>query len=163
MCGYNNFGQLGNGSQLNVAEPQRLEKFVNKSVVAVSCSYYHTLIIVKESKDELETSVYGVGRNDSGQLGVEDTIHKFEPEILPFLSRRRIIETACGLHHSIFVSEEGEVFYSGQLGLSNHGKKTIPTLIPMEEKVVQVSCGYYHTLLRTEEGKVYSFGRNDKG
>jgi len=34
--------------------------------VNVSCSYYHSLVVAKENESSTDTTVYAVGRNDSG-------------------------------------------------------------------------------------------------
>lgn len=49
MCGYNNYGQLGNGNQVNVTTPTTLEDFKNKYVSFVACSYYHTIFVISKS------------------------------------------------------------------------------------------------------------------
>ena len=114
--------------------------------------------------------MYTVGRNDSGQLGLEHPYHEFTPRPVPSLSTKQVVQTACGLHHSVFVTLSGEVYScgfndNGQLGHNDTKSKNVATLIEgvRGKTMVQVACGYYHTLIRRDSGEVYSFGRNDKG
>ena len=79
-------------------------------------------------------------------------------------------KVSCGLHHTAFVTEEGNVYTcgnneNGQLGLKDTRSRYMPTVL---EELSQyhfrdVACGYYHTLALTEQGEVFVFGRNDRG
>ena len=46
-CGYNNYGQLGNGTQINVCDPQMILANIkdNIKIMSVSSSYYHSIIV----------------------------------------------------------------------------------------------------------------------
>ena len=62
-CGYNFFGQLGNGdteSQQKTLVPMTLS---GKKVVNIACCYYHTIVLLDDE------TVYGCGDNYYGQLG----------------------------------------------------------------------------------------------
>ena len=116
------------------------------------------------------TSVYSVGRNDNGQLGQEHTSHEVTPKIIRSLTNRQVVQTACGLHHSVFVTMNGEVFScgyndNGQLGHNDIRSRNSPVLVEaLKNKfIAQAACGYYHTIVRRETGEIYAFGRNDKG
>lgn len=117
-----------------------------------------------------QTQVYSVGRNDNGQLGQEHTSHEVTPKIIRSLSTRQVIQTACGLHHSVFVTLNGEVFScgfndNGQLGHNDIRSRNAPVLIDSlrGKFIAQAACGYYHTIVRRDSGEIYAFGRNDKG
>lgn len=64
-CGYNNYGQLGHGTQANLSAPTMVTSLKNRNVINVSCSYYHSVIVTGDPEDG-DTEVYSVGRNDSG-------------------------------------------------------------------------------------------------
>jgi alpha-tubulin suppressor-like RCC1 family protein len=111
-----------------------------------------------------------VGRNDNGQLGLEHTSHGFIPKPIPSLSSIIVTKAAWGLHHSVFLTKDGQIYSTGfndngQLGLGDNATKNKPTLVSAleDEKIVDIACGYYHTLAKLVNGEVYSFGRNDKG
>ena len=44
-CGYNNYGQLGHATQSNLSTPTLVNAIRETSVINVSCSYYHSLIV----------------------------------------------------------------------------------------------------------------------
>eukprot|EP00347_Sterkiella_histriomuscorum_P007830 403347403 len=171
-CGYNNYGQLGHGTQSNLSTPTLVQALKDTQVTNVSCSYYHSLIVTQDMRQasNQQTTVYSVGRNDNGQLGQEHTCHEITPKIIRSLNTRQVIQTACGLHHSVFVTVHGEVFScgfndNGQLGHNDTKSRNQPVLIEsLKNKfIVQAACGYYHTLVRRDTGEIYAFGRNDKG
>ena len=77
---------------------------------------------------------------------------------------------ACcvGWHHTICLSDSGEVHSFGknnlgQLGLGHNDEVAHPTLIPTLFKIRSVSCGYNFTVCIDEDGSVWSFGDNTCG
>ena len=171
-CGYNNFGQLSKANQESLLSPEYINCIKNAGVSA-SCSYYHSIFIVSSEDGPIALSV---GRNDSGQLGLGNEISLYEAKIIKSLYKKKVCTTSCGLHHSLFLMQDGTVFScgfndNGQLGLKDnkprycYSHRNTPTKITdIELKFIKgVSCGYYHSMLVTDQGEVYAFGRNDKG
>jgi alpha-tubulin suppressor-like RCC1 family protein len=78
---------------------------------------------------------------------------------------------ACGLQHTLFVSESGHVYAMGsnshgQLGIRDNqvAAKNTPTLVEvMENHVTKVSCGNFHSLALCETGQAYSWGQGKFG
>jgi alpha-tubulin suppressor-like RCC1 family protein len=61
--GYNDYGQLGNGTTNN---PSTLTPMINntgKTPLAITCGLYHTIVLMSDG------IVYGMGYNNKGQLG----------------------------------------------------------------------------------------------
>ena len=44
-CGYNNYGQLGHGTNSNLTTPTLVNALKDNQVINVSCSYYHSIIV----------------------------------------------------------------------------------------------------------------------
>jgi alpha-tubulin suppressor-like RCC1 family protein len=62
-CGYNDSGQLGNGTTTNTSTLTSMTNTTGKTPVSISCGYDHTLVLMSDGY------VYGCGQNGSGQLG----------------------------------------------------------------------------------------------
>ena len=175
VWGYNSRGQLGLGTTQNSFVPRINEALRSRRVAKVACSYYHTLLSTEGPEEEL----WAFGRNDYGQLGVDDNLDRSSPERVVGLPRGAVLSLACGQYHSVF-SIEGQGLHScgkndyGQLGqLSAAQTGSEPRLVPQPVAApldaaagvsgVQVACGYYHSVALTEQGQVFCFGRNDFG
>lgn len=133
------------------------------------------------------------GRNEHGELGQGHVTNIYKPTELtniPFASKslstttpevsegngessqepvkEKIIAGACGGHHSIIVSNLGNVYTagqgsSGQLGIGKMPETQksfvrIPGSAFNGEKAVNCSAGREFSMVVTEEGSVFSFG-----
>ena len=70
-CGYNNRGQLGDGTITDRSSPVRVGSLTNWAQVA--CGYYHTAAV------KTDGSLWTVGYNFYGQLGDGTTTAKSSP------------------------------------------------------------------------------------
>ena len=85
----------------------------------------------------------------------------------------KIKEIACGKYHSLFLSENGEVYgigvnRFGQLGHSNFTLFNSGELIKIEfpgkdTKITQIKCGDNHNLMLSEKGELFANGDNSQG
>lgn len=79
-----------------------------------------------------------------------------------------VIQIACGLHHTVVLTQSGEVFTFGsnQFGQLGTGD-LLPTVGPIQVKlnsfIVQVAAGSNHTVLLSSRGVIYTFGNHLKG
>jgi len=69
--GYNQYGQLGDGTTTNKSSPIQVGSLNNWS--SVDCGYYHTVVIKTDS------TLWIWGRNDCGQLGDGSATNKSSP------------------------------------------------------------------------------------
>ncbi|XP_041463247.1 E3 ubiquitin-protein ligase MYCBP2-like isoform X4 [Lytechinus variegatus] len=79
-----------------------------------------------------------------------------------------IKQIACGLHHSVVLLENGEVFSfglgnHGQLGQRDSANRSSPVKMAIDERVTQIAAGSSHTVLLTETGRVFTCGSFQKG
>lgn len=137
--------------------------------------------------------VYGVGKNDRLQLGLEKKMKDERDEILEIFGlpqvidgfneyetneeskgdyyNERIVQISAGKFHSIFLSDKGNVYALGnnrfgQIGFSNFLYKEAEKPRKIDTggvKITHISAGHHHNLLIDEEGKLYGFGSDSIG
>lgn len=130
-------------------------------VKKVQCGEFFSLVLNEFG------SVFTCGKNDQGQLGVSSNgnsnLYSFK-QIENSVSDKNIIDIACGLHHSLLLSQNGTVYTCGkndhlQCG-KNKKKKVISifTKIRDLENIQQISCGNYYSLCVNSSGEGFIFG-----
>uniref|UniRef100_A0A8D8RF51 RCR-type E3 ubiquitin transferase n=1 Tax=Cacopsylla melanoneura TaxID=428564 RepID=A0A8D8RF51_9HEMI len=77
------------------------------------------------------------------------------------------VQVVCGLHHTVVLLQNGDVFTFGsnsygQLGVGDMMLRGGPVHIKLNVPVVQIAAGSYHTVVLTCKGDVYTFGNNQK-
>lgn len=139
---------------------------VRAPVLSVSCGADHTLLLT-EARQVLS---FGVGTR--GQLGHGDIMNRKEPTTIEALDGVRMAAIACGLWHSMALSECGDIY---SWGWNDHAQVkpisqaslqpvvSIPTLIDPgtegeEEVFCSISCGARHSAAVTKRGRVYVWG-----
>jgi hypothetical protein len=68
--------------------------------------------------------VYTFGYSAHGQLGLHNTVNQCVPQVVKDLSGLKVVQIAAGWHHSLVLTERGDLFGcghggSGQLGLGD--------------------------------------------
>ncbi|KAB7503617.1 E3 ubiquitin-protein ligase MYCBP2 [Armadillidium nasatum] len=81
-----------------------------------------------------------------------------------------VIQIACGLHHSIALCSNGDVYTwgsnnYGQLGTGDLIAYGCPKLVrlPPTLRITQVAAGSNHSVLLTSNGQIFTFGSYQKG
>ena len=104
-----------------------------------------------------------MGKGNFGSLGLGGTIFAPSPRVIGKLSNKKVISIACGMFHTLALTDIGDVFswgrgFEGQLGLldsveSISSPHYIPHFFKYSDKkilqktaVVTVACGSYHSL-----------------
>ncbi|KAF0720806.1 Aste57867_1 [Aphanomyces stellatus] len=165
--GYNYRGQLGHGSTTSESIPKRIRGLDMHKVKFVSCSYYHTILSTTTTGGTSE--VYSFGRNDFGQLGLNDALDRRLPTLVDALTNVQLTSLACGQYHSVVSTATGAVLSFGkndygQLGFESLDNQMVPVAVPgLDDTSLEVRCGYYHTIVLCTGGRVFGFGRNDYG
>ncbi len=133
--GYDGNGELGRGNTnaSGYSEPGLATILSSYNVSYISASYERSLFITTDNK------VYSVGFNHRGQLGNGNFENKTQLQHISFFDTINITKITSGNYHSLFLSEDGNVYSvgensSGQLGI---GTKTSdsPTGIPTIQNV----------------------------
>lgn len=79
-----------------------------------------------------------------------------------------VIQIACGVHHTVCLTQSGEAYtfgsnQYGQLGTSDLAPHFGPVQVDVSDPITQVAAGSNHTVLLTSKGVVYTFGNHQKG
>ncbi|XP_011882075.1 PREDICTED: probable E3 ubiquitin-protein ligase HERC4 isoform X2 [Vollenhovia emeryi] len=163
-CGNNDYGQLGHEkARKRLQLIPGLDAFVFRKITCGNC---HTLAVNEWGQ------LFSWGCNLNGQLGLNSVdCTERVPRMVKVLGTNVIVQIACGVEHSIALTNDGELYAwgsnrEGQLGLGSHTTteikpKRIPTLAAVP--IAFVACGGYHTVVITKSGAVFSWGRNTFG
>ena len=135
-------------------------------MLQVAAGGVHTICMTEDG------SVFALGFNGNGQLGVGDTEKRLVPTLLRGqLEKKSVLQVTAGSGHSIFVIADGLVFlcgsnYYGQLGVGDTETgdsvlRLVPTLATGQlpgKTAVYAATGDDHTLRITADGSLFAWG-----
>ncbi|XP_077154207.1 RCC1 and BTB domain-containing protein 1 [Ranitomeya variabilis] len=166
------FGQncsncLGTGDNQSTMTPRRLDILCGKKITGICYgSGPHVLVCTEDGE------LYAWGHNGYNQLGNGNTVQGTIPvqicvDVLP----KRVVQVACGSHHSMVLTSNGEVFawgYNncGQIGSGTTANQPTPRRVcaQLQSKVViAVAAGPTCSMAITDNGQVYGWGYNGTG
>ncbi|XP_072254755.1 RCC1 and BTB domain-containing protein 1 [Pyxicephalus adspersus] len=166
------FGQncsncLGTGDNQSTMVPRKLDVLCGKKITGISYgSGPHVLVCTEDGE------LYAWGHNGYNQLGNSNTVQGTVPvQIGIELMEKKVIQVACGSHHSLVLSLEGEVFawgYNncGQIGTGTTSNQPVPRKVSAQlqsKTVVAVAAGPTCSMAITDNGQVYGWGYNGTG
>ena len=154
---------MGTGNLSNQNIPV---KILDNGCRNVSTGERHTLIL--KSDDTL----WGMGRNDMGQLGngvydphihTESTRQLHPQKLVDF----KVKMIATGKHSSFFIDMNNTLWSFGQntdgrLGTGDAKDSPFPVKTS-HKNVLSIACGLSHSIILKLDGSVWSFGSNEKG
>ncbi|XP_070789239.1 RCC1 and BTB domain-containing protein 2 isoform X2 [Pituophis catenifer annectens] len=165
--GTNCSGSLGIGDVQSSIEPRRINILCGKKLSSLSYgSGPHVVLATTEGE------VYAWGHNAYSQLGNGTTSHSYIPcQISTNLVNKKVIEVACGSHHSMVLTADGEVYSwgynnSGQIGSGSTANQPIPRRVTgcLQNKIaINIACGQMCSMAVIENGEVYVWGYNGNG
>lgn len=144
------------------------------AVKSIGCGSYHTLVALAANG-----YLYTTGLNNYGQLGIGSTENQVELQLVDDLTAQNIAVMEGGTHHSVVLTNDGEVYTfgradSGQLGTQDTCQtgdfKDRPQKVLFaansartSERVVvrSIAAGSNHALVLTEANSIYSWGYGD--
>ncbi|KAK2577032.1 hypothetical protein KPH14_011991 [Odynerus spinipes] len=165
--GCNITGCLGTGDAHSTLHPKKVEALCEKGVRTFAYgSGPHVLALTNKGE------VYSWGHNGFCELGNGSSNHGLTPTHIGMpLSEKVVVDIACGSHHSLALTDEGEVYAwgqnnCGQVGSgisSNQGAPRKVNSALTGKKVVSITCGQTYSMAVTDSGEVYGWGHNGVG
>ena len=116
--------------------------------------------------------LYSWGHNGYCQLGNGSTNQGLTPALIQnSLLGRKVVQVACGSHHSLCLTADGDIFSwgqnnCGQIGSGTTTNQSTPRKVSASfggRKVVGVTCGQTSSMAVLENGEVYGWGYNGNG
>ncbi|XP_030635910.1 RCC1 and BTB domain-containing protein 1 isoform X1 [Chanos chanos] len=167
VFGLNCSNCLGTGDSQSTIVPKKLDCLTGKKVVSLSYgSGPHVLLATEEGE------LYAWGHNGYSQLGNGATNQGVSPVLVATnLQSKRITAVACGSHHSVALTHDGEVFawgYNncGQVGSGSTANQPTPRKVSsclQNKVVVNIACGQTSSMAVVDNGEVYGWGYNGNG
>lgn len=190
--GYGANGTLGNGDSLDVYVPTLIThpNLDGKTIVDVAVSWNRNPVLTQFEQSSRshallladDGTLFAMGSNASGQLGVGDFTNRFVPTpVTANLAGKTIVRIAVAGQNSMAIASDGTVYLWGEGGLGEMGfghtdDLNVPTLASHAQvggkKVIAGAIGFGsnsttgplpHYLVLTEDGLLHAFGENGDG
>ena len=184
--GYNNSGQLGDGTSTDRATPVKVGTPTGTptdfTYAQIGAGYQYSLAVGSDGY------AYAWGNNLRGQLGNNSIGGFLSPNPNPVRVRNpaspndadkglKAVNVTGGFWYSLALGSDGNVYAwgynsKGQLGNNSSKDSTVPVLVsdsasPTDTskglKAVLVSTGQYHSLALGSDGNAYAWGDNGYG
>merc|ERR1711884_604063 len=123
----------------------------------------HTFAITTEGK------VYSWGRNEKGQLGLNDLKDRKCPTLVTALDGYRVVKASPGKNHSLFLTDKGQVLSCGeniksQCGVKGNKIYKTPVLVTYDgPPALRISAGQDFSALVDVQGNVWTWGSPEYG
>jgi len=165
--GSNGAGCLGLGDMHSTLAPKQVESLCYKRVVGFAYGSGPHVLAFTENGD-----LYSWGHNGYCQLGNGSTNQGLTPAIIQnSLLGRKVVQVACGSHHSLCLTSDGDIFSwgqnnCGQIGSGTTTNQSTPRKVSASfggRKVIGITCGQTSSMAVLENGEVYGWGYNGNG
>ncbi|KAK3601331.1 hypothetical protein CHS0354_011933 [Potamilus streckersoni] len=165
--GTNCSGCLGLGDTQSGLEPRKIEALCKKKIMEIAFGSGPHVLAVSDGGD-----VFSWGHNGYCQLGNGGSVQGIVPVLISSnLPSHKVCKVACGSHHSMALTTEGEIYAWGQNNCGQVGSGTT-TNQPTPRKViavigsrvtVSIACGQTSSMALMDNGEVYGWGYNGNG
>ncbi len=154
--GYNNNGQLGDGSETKRSIPMKIETEVKFKEIAIGNGSDYNLAIDESG------NLWSWGYGTNGQLG-NGVTKRLKPGIIQ--SEVKAQKVQAGRYHCVVIDENGNLWSwgdgkQGQLGTGTTTSALNPKKIDTNVKFIEIKTGISHTLAIDENGSLWGWGIN---
>jgi intracellular multiplication protein IcmE len=164
-CGRNTEGQLGLNDYSSRTSFTLIPNNTGKIPYQIVCGQYHTMVLMTDG------TIYGMGFNQMGQQGVNDTTKRNVLTLAPLPSDKIASQIACGQSFTIALMTDGTLYGTGyagngELGTSISGgvAKTFTLMTNSTGKVPSnIICGGEFTIALMTDNTIYVTGKNTNG
>lgn len=98
-CGWGEHGRLGLGDNKDRAEMTRIDFFKGRKVSRIWAGGGHSFALTDDGK------LFAFGLGENGRLGTGNPSSASEPVELAFFNDKRIVHIACGLEHTVAITD----------------------------------------------------------
>jgi alpha-tubulin suppressor-like RCC1 family protein len=156
--GYNNSGQLGDGTYVNKTVPTKIG--TDTDWVSVGAGYNHSFAIKSNG------TLWGWGSNGYRQIGLAGTANYITPQQVG--TATNWLQVSGGERSSLGIKTDGTLWTWGddgweQMGNGLGGNQNSPTQVGVETDWGQIDAGRYHNIALKTNGKIYTWGYNGNG
>eukprot|EP00871_Galdieria_phlegrea_P003407 jgi/Galph1/4067/GphlegSOOS_G2725.1 len=166
--GANTYGQTGfpagSGASNVIAYPTNIASLQCSRFSHVACGKDNSFVISTQDDE-----VWAFGYNAHGELGLGHMNPIQEPQAIPTLHSKGIVQVAASSRHVLALSSSEVVFAWGENNCGQLGDGTIESVaIPKEihllgnRRVVQVTVADSSSFAVTRNGELYVWGSNEK-
>ena len=151
--GYNNHGQLGDGTTTNKLVPTQIGSDTNWSDI---CAGYNYVLALKT-----DGTLWAWGNNSDGQLGNGTNNEKHVPTQINSDTDWSAI--SAGKVHTLALKTDGTLWawgnnFDGQLGDGTTTDELVPTQVGSDNDWGTISAGWSHSLAIKTDGTLWSWG-----
>ena len=156
--GYNNYGQLGDGTNTSRTVSTQVKEI--QGIVAVAAGKNYSIALKNDG------TVWAWGYNGYGQLGDGTTNSRYVPTQVNGLYD--VVSIAAGYNYSLALKSDGTVWGWGYNGYGQLGNNTTissykPVQVMELSGVIAMTAGVNHSLALRSEGTVWAWGHNGYG
>jgi len=156
--GYNDYGQLGDGTTTNRSTPVPVSGISN--CIGIEAGYVHTVFLLSDG------TCKAVGRNNYGELGDGTTTNRSIAVTVSGITN--CIGIDASEDHTVFLLSDGTVKAvgsngSGRLGDGTTTNRSIAVTVSGITNCIGIATGQQHTVFLLSNGTVKAVGTNIAG